>query len=264
MSDLGSVDRRIEWANQHIEDLQQRFDFFRQSKAYEIVTKPDEIPGRMALALKINEPAATAMFTEIALRVGDIAHNLRSALDHLAFRTVANPARIEDIAFPVWRKSDSPTPAQYKAVVLSKVKGATPAVVGRFLALEPYYKGKDEPLRTLDELNIVDKHRLSIGVFGSNEAVALNFGALALAPDGQGNDMPDLWLAIRPAERYPLKDGDILFGGLDEKGFQLDPQPHIEVVLTEPQPVAGEPLIPTLTKLSKYVSALVDTFRPLM
>src|SRR3954454_13381849 len=88
--DLGSVDRKIEWADQQIHDLEARFPAFRESGAYRVVREPhDEAKRTDALVLRVNEPAADAVLTEISLRVGDIAHNLRSALDHLAYRIAA-------------------------------------------------------------------------------------------------------------------------------------------------------------------------------
>ena len=42
-------------------------------------------PGHSHVCLRINEPAATQVITEVELRAGDIVHSLRAALDNLAW-----------------------------------------------------------------------------------------------------------------------------------------------------------------------------------
>ncbi len=112
---------------------------------------------------------------ELSLVVGDIAHNIRSALDHLVWglvhrpgapaltaeqeRRVGFPFRTEPAAFAKLSSGDQTTLPHVPA-----------AVVAEFEALQPYNR-KTRPevdlLWFVHELNRLDKHRLLLVVAGA-------------------------------------------------------------------------------------------------
>ena len=262
-ADLTDVDARLEWANEHITQLQSRYPTFRELKPHEIIVKPnpDQAADHFALCLKINEPAATEVIREIALRTGDIVHSLRASLDYLAYAVVPN--HTTDTAFPVWRsdKTPIPTPAQYKSCVLGKVKGAPGDFIKLCLGLQPYFGGTHEPIRILDYLDIVDKHRLVIGTFASHERVNLDIAGMLRGLSGMHGDLPEMRIGLIPDERGPLADGDVLFSAPLDHINKVDAKPEIEIALREPKPFAGRSVVPALTELSQFVSDLIDQFR---
>jgi hypothetical protein len=81
------LDRTSAWwakadrAHNHLRSLGQLVAEFRASEPYAVVSRPTDIPGRVEYRLRIHKP----MPVEISTTIGDILHNLRSALDSLAY-----------------------------------------------------------------------------------------------------------------------------------------------------------------------------------
>jgi hypothetical protein len=263
--DFTNIDSRLEWANEQIANLEARYPAFRERKPHEVLRKPNpESTDRADLVLQINEPAATAVIREVAMRAGDVVHSLRVALDYLAFAVV--PVPTTDTAFPVWRSDKIPTPttAQWKGCVLGKVKGAPFDCIKLCLTLQPYFGGNHELIRVLDYLDIVDKHRLIIGAFASYES--LNFDAAGMLRGllGIPVDLPEMRIGFRPAERFPLQNGYVLFTASVNEMDKMNAQPMIEIALGEPPPLLGRSVVPALTELAEFVSDLIDQFRRLL
>jgi hypothetical protein len=84
--DQSWLDRTSAWwakadrAHNHLRSLDQLVAKFRASEPYTVGPRPTDIPGRTEYRLHIHKP----MPPEISTTIGDILHNLRSALDSLA------------------------------------------------------------------------------------------------------------------------------------------------------------------------------------
>jgi hypothetical protein len=101
---------------------------------------------------------------EVVAIAGDVVHNLRSALDHLAKQlvlvglTVAQPAvglsdkELRQIEFLI-----AESVARYEADKARKVKGMTLESIEDIDRLKPYKGGNDAPWR-IHELDNIDKH----------------------------------------------------------------------------------------------------------
>jgi hypothetical protein len=80
------LDRASAWwakadrAQHHLRSLDRLVAEFRASEPYTVVPKPTGTPGRTEYRLYIHKPVPA----EISTTIGDILHNLRSALDSLA------------------------------------------------------------------------------------------------------------------------------------------------------------------------------------
>jgi len=68
-------------AKEHIESLRRQVDEFRASGPYSLTPEPTEKPDRLAYRLRFLKPVPVAISTT----VGDVLHNLRAALESLAF-----------------------------------------------------------------------------------------------------------------------------------------------------------------------------------
>lgn len=94
--------------------------------------------------------------------IGDVAHNLRSALDHLVYQLcipsgASEPADPEAPAFPITSSSRRWRGAQWR---LDQAREGTKTRIER---LQPYHRRKDPDTRLLwqlRELSDIDKHRL--------------------------------------------------------------------------------------------------------
>ncbi|HEU5002165.1 MAG TPA: hypothetical protein VFW71_05225 [Actinomycetota bacterium] len=268
MARLGSVDGKIEWAEQHLGDLEAQIRDFHGRKPYEVVTQQHpQQSDQSQMVLRIREEIPDA----IALRAGDIAHNLRSALDHLGCLAVKrnSGAVTSDTAFPIRRREGTPTANETKSLVYSKVKGASAAVIQEMLRLQPYEEGNDESLWALNYLDIVDKHRILIAGLATHESVNIDFGArmqetLRGIPEFADWQVPKLVLGLRPAERFPLHEGYVLYEAPTEEVAKGNPSFTFDIALGEPQILEGKPMLPVLTDLAQAVRATVDLFRPLL
>jgi hypothetical protein len=81
------MDQRSSWwakanrAKEHIDSLRRQVDEFRASAPYSLTPEPTEKPDRLAYRLRYSKPVPVAIGTT----VGDVLHNLRAALESLAF-----------------------------------------------------------------------------------------------------------------------------------------------------------------------------------
>ena len=262
--DLGGVDCRLGWANKQIVELNAMHSSFRNRRPYEVVIDPNpdrpEQPGHSHVCLRINEPAATQVITEVELRAGDIVHSLRAALDNLAWAVV--PDHGPNTAFPIWRRRDAPKPAQYESLVSGKVSGAPDDVINVFLGLEPYFGGSHEALRTLDYLDTVDRHRLLFAAFASHQDGEIDFGGdMPGALTGDSFHIPDFGVAVIPAQRFPLADGHVLFSGPLEQIQAMPQDPTIQIAFGEPPTLRSKPVVLALTELARFVAGVVAQFK---
>ena len=92
---------KIARAKRHILELEQTLEAYRQTKPYSLSHKLTEIKPGDAVQIKLPEKIPP----ELSVITGDVLHNLRSALDHLAYQlALQNGAEsISDIYFPFWR-----------------------------------------------------------------------------------------------------------------------------------------------------------------
>lgn len=133
-----------------------------------------------------------------ALIVGDVVHNLRSALDHIACRlVVANGGQItKQTAFPIGE-----TAHRYKSARLRVEVGMSGRALRYIDLMKPYGGGYDLFWR-LHRLDIEDKHRLLMPVLITPFGGTLNPAVI------DGEDVP---MEIADPVHFPIKDGTMLF-----------------------------------------------------
>jgi hypothetical protein len=68
-------------AKEHIDSLRRQVDEYRASAPYSLTPEPTEKPDRLAYRLRFSKPVPVTISTT----VGDVLHNLRAALESLAF-----------------------------------------------------------------------------------------------------------------------------------------------------------------------------------
>ena len=173
---------------------------------------------------------------------GDVVHNLRSALDHLAYQLVlvgspdVEPSR--RVEFPIAKDA-----ATYEADKRQKVKGMRADAVRSIDALQPY-KGvcNGDALWRIHDLDNIDKHR-------------------ALFTVGQDWLLEGDWIGFAP---YWLKTSAPHFDGLFESDVEKNIQREISQALGDPEIIKRNALQPTLRELVNYVDYVVAGFEPLL
>src|ERR1035441_2164922 len=174
---------------------------------------------------------------EIPAISGDVIHNLRSALDHLAFHLVqigitfgeTPPEKWEDIQFPIFPSSES-----YEAGKGRRIQGARREAIKAIDALKPY-KGGNEPLWLLRRLDNTDKHSFILPI---------------------GEDVIVGGVSLKAYEPY--------FASLNDSKDDQDVNLSGKEALAEPAVGLANALLPTLHKLTHLVGNIVAGFLPLL
>lgn len=262
---LRRVQLKIERAKKHIADLEFEREVFFSLNPYGTRIEHDPETREQIHRFQINRP----VHDSIPLTIGDVVHNLRTALDHLAYQLVeANgQAPTWKTGFPI-RK----TPEAYKTVDKAIIKGIAADPLKLIGTIQPYQSGYDG-LGALTELDNFDKHcALVIAAVG---VVKLGMFIPKLpegAPEHTYN-MRFTWLGASTGTTRMeiLQEGQELarvqpatVGGLIDP--EMYPQPHIafEIAFHQPKVVEGEPVVPLLTQLTQLVERVVQQFAPFL
>lgn len=140
---------------------------------------------------------------------GDIFHNLRAALDHLAVDLVAlNQRSPKDVYFPFASSADDLD----QQINKKKFFRASPEAIELLKAMRPY-RGGDERLRAIHDLDVTDKHRRLVQVdiyakataskkgekppFSDVRLPVLNNAVALIVPESDSPDESHIWLEAR-------------------------------------------------------------------
>jgi len=181
---------KINRASTHLQELEAVIDDYRSRAIISYIPYPPD-PQRWTLNVSEEPPYA------IPIVIGDICHNLRSALDIMICDIASlRGAGLSDMEFPF--KETKAVFEEYlkKAPKDCKIKKLGSDIVDMVADLRPYRDG-NTLLRGLHDLNNQDKHRLVIptvhflGVTGNLGATVMEM--IRLGRKGQG--LPDAPMA---------------------------------------------------------------------
>ncbi len=245
---LALIRVKIERAKKHLGDLQIARQSFFDTHPYEVSTDRNGKTGNAVYYLsRIHE--MPPIFSVVA---GDVLHNLRSALDHLAYQLVLvgspgiTPKR--EVSFPIY--SDA---TEYETDRGRKVEGMSEAAIDAIDAVKPY-KGGNDYLWRLSQLNNIDKHRLLVTVFAE-------LRAQSVYANGTGR----LFVVYPKSLPCALKVGDILHvtEGPDSE-LDKDTKFLVDLTIDEPRIMQCESLIDTLQHMADLVDRIVSGFKLLL
>jgi hypothetical protein len=248
---------KIERAKKHILDLESEWTAFLKSGGY--VIAPDDDLNKRERSYRVS--IAKDIPDAISLIAGDAIHNLRSALDHVAYCLVSigtgRPGPFPGIYFPV-----AETPAKYKTAFPGKVQGMRQDAIDALSIIEPYGGGKGEILWQLHSLDNIDKHRLLLTVHGALLAHTMpptqrREIARRLAISWHGPT--EIREVMIPTTIVPVKQGDTLLT-IPEADLEDYMQFMVGPAFGEPSIVYGKPVIPTLHETMKFVRGIVTKF----
>jgi len=152
---LEQIQVKVHRAQAHFESLTTDVRDYLASKRYAIATRRAPDTKRLIYFISSIRPTPP----HLSAVLGDTIHNLRSALDHLAYQLVfvgAGKAPSSHVYFPI-----ADDAAKYLEQRRRQIKGAKPKAISAIDALKPFQGGNDV-LRRLHKLNNVDKHRVLI------------------------------------------------------------------------------------------------------
>ncbi len=246
---LSLIRVKVERARKHLRDLELARDNFINSKPYRLERESNLGTGyNIYRVFDIQTPSA-----EIGLIVGDVIHNLRSALDHLTYQLVllngASPTK--QTAFPVFDDAK-----KYTTGVAGKVKGIAQSAIDAIDASEPYQGAKGAGFWVLHYLDIADKHHaLLTPLINVTKASFTMPGFWERGYRGVGG-------VSFPNFGKPLKEGDVV--ATREAEMDSDMNLTLDMAFTEPEVIEGRPVIKTLQRLADLVDNLILSFKPLL
>jgi len=224
---------KVERANKHIADLEDACRPFIGPifKTLSVQANPEGGKPRLKIG------SMNIYTSDIPAIAGDAIHNLKSALDHLAFQLVSvgvesgieRRGRWEDIQFPIAYSSDA-----YESRKLRYVEGARREAIEAIDRLKPYKDG-NPALWRLYKLDNTDKHSL---IFPIGQDFIM---------DGISFKAHDPFFTALLAPEY-------------EEKVNLSREPSVSDL-----PIGqGNALLPTLHQLAELVSNIVTLFRPFL
>ncbi len=151
-------------ALQHFDTLDREIRAFIDSGAYGVVGYLNQQTGWKEINFEIHKPPPI----EWGLIVGEIAHNLRSALDHIVFALSGGKNGTQ---FPIFLSSDRyfERDRHGKIMLETMLRGVDSAYRTIIDNAQPFHRPRplvrDDPLARLSWLNNADKHRLIHGRF---------------------------------------------------------------------------------------------------
>jgi hypothetical protein len=161
MSIYETARNKVAWADHHILQIEGRIDELRESLA--VAAHVNSETGCEFIKCDFADTTQGAFVDELALRLGDAIHNLKSALDHAWFQTVNRLIPSKDwerARFPVY-----PTDKLLEAALQNLEINISAPNFYKFIIrdIQPY-NGGNIAIRPIHELDIRDKHRLLIPV----------------------------------------------------------------------------------------------------
>ncbi|MGB7864249.1 MAG: hypothetical protein WCF74_12720 [Candidatus Sulfotelmatobacter sp.] len=206
------------------------------------------------------------------LPYGDAVHNLRSALDYLWWQLVevcgVKPDPKKRPTFPIFKDLESfekyvAEPSREVEAVLKRVEDA--------LRRTHPYKGGNDTLWGLNELDYIDKHRFLIVAAISVSHFGVEVGGRALENLFPGNvrlshPLPQrtAWFHPRTSEWLGRAQGDPVFTMKGNFEANQNIQLTFDIALTEPEVFKGKPLLETIFAASKVVENLLTDFEPFL
>jgi hypothetical protein len=191
---------------------------------------------------------------QLGVVLGDVVHNLRTALDHIAVALTIPPigtGNAKNAYFPTGK-----TREDFVQACMIKMKGANPDGLKVIEGLEPYDGGKYS-FRALHELDILDKHKLLVPAIANIhiQRMSVVIGAARFVITGADFKEGTAVIDCSTVDRADIDLGRIDLEGNFEAAFT--------VVFGKGHPLDGEPIVPTLLDMTSVAQSLVERCRGL-
>jgi hypothetical protein len=237
---------KLERAHESILSLEGEIEIFLQEGSGSVIPKDDQAAAQEA----VKHHTSRIIPGRFSILVGEIVHHLRSSLDHVAWQLSSQQKRLSDpsgIEFPIFcsKPMDKSATRRYQR----KIEGV--GEHGRKIidALQPYNRDPaflltgpvNDPLWIVHEMDRIDKHRELI----------ITLGAFDVAVSG----MADIYLMLYRQDDLPEED----VVGLG-RSFDPDSKVTTQVAFHEFGALRMQPVIPGLSKLTRYVNRVLDVF----
>lgn len=269
------VMQKVAQAHRHKDALIKICQDFIQSEPYSLGfrVEPDQ---RCAYYVK----TARDLPPEIPCFLGDVLHNLRCALDHLAYQLVLSNShqtllKPEQIYFPISATREKYERRKSKPdSVFSKISRDAAAALDD---LKPY-GGDNNGLWYLHALNNIDKHRMVLTAATSGTSVDLGLGhildTLLGADSAVSEEVRNARLEASRAfasqstffrladELFPLQVGDVFLYGPPGGTFNPTVKLKVSIAVGESSVISPTPIAMLLDTIWQSVSTALNRLQP--
>jgi hypothetical protein len=160
--DLSGVYAKLDWAERHIDLFRQTVESFQARDPAPFGFRTEEhartdgsIEYELYAIVREQPPR------ELALIAGDVAHNVRSALDHLVYLLSSRKAqRSNKTQFPIFTDE-----CRFKVLgvaMIESIKGPERTLIENVQPFAAFPDPENSPLAILNRLSNIDKHRLPL------------------------------------------------------------------------------------------------------
>jgi hypothetical protein len=234
---------KVDRAKSHIREINNNIIDYLKTKPYRVVVEQDSNSPNHLWTLRVRNEVPQ----NLSAIIGDAIHNLRASLDLLASDLVDIAGEnTNNVYFPFGDDLDG-----FERMIKKRhIDRAGENVVKIIRSLNPY-KGGNELLRAIHDLDITDKHKALIPAMyyvGIKSFKMVN-------PSGP-------MLTISNMHVGPIKDGHILMSLPPANNVKVGQyfQPSFKITFGDGQPLQGEPIIETLHQFVQLVDGIIDTF----
>lgn len=257
---------KIKRAKKHIQELEREIGEFFEGNPYGLLTDIDPKTGEKVFRVRVYKTVPTH-FSAI---IGDIFHNLRTALDVMICDLVrlAGQDNTGGNGFPIFDSRKK----FLKARPIGKIRGVTANAERLIEKLKPYFgAGGQSAFWHLHDMDILDKHNRILIAEAANLQLKIHgvipflfappgggFGigspsAAGSQPLSLGVGVPD---DFKPA--FPLTDNMEIYRC--NSAFNNDANCTIYITFGKDQVLEGEPVLETLKQLVDFVERVVALF----
>lgn len=233
---------KLDRARQHIGELKRQAAAFGKRRPYRIVLEAADKPHMVKFTVRIRENIPKYL----APIVGDIVHNMRSALDQVACAIV--PGGISDgvVQFPFTASADT-----LEATIQSRhIDRADAKAVDIIRQMKPYPGGNDT-LNGIQLLDNTDKHRLLIPVIAHTGIADFTLKA--------GTSVVD----FKNFGVIGVKDGQILVVSPMPGNMKLGDEINATFAVAFGEgPFENVPIIDWLNTVASHLDGVIDLFKP--
>lgn len=245
---FSSAKSKVNRAKHHIDELQVVVNTFSALDSYEIVMALDQAGERWPFILPIKP-----IPDNLPLIIGDVIHNLRSALDHVATEIASrNGEHGRHIMFPFHEKRKQLVTDAIKITPIEMaLSGAKRLILDE---IQPCSDGNGYMLYAMHTLDVRDKHKQII--------IITNFiltGRMVIRVNGE------VRLAARSLKFNPDQTTQIAVGPwCDQAQIEHDYKSSLEICFGEPDAFRGKAVLSILLDLTENVSNIISRFEELL
>jgi hypothetical protein len=260
---IRSVDLKLERADYQVRSLLDQISAW-QSRSY-IEYRHEQFHDRTAFRVIFEAFSEPPPKDHWGLLIGECCHNLRSALDNLAFALARlkcdPPDKPKDIAFPIFEDE-----SKFENSSRKGLKQMQPDAASLIQRLQPFQVSRPgasltpntERLVLLRELNNADKHSVPkvivFPIIETRHAVTIKFSS---HDDLQANEP-----AAMIAHHDPLEPGSVLLEYRSKRGIEpIDSIPQVTFLVAMETMHKPEPVEKTLNELNDCTASVVEKFR---